>query len=177
MLTLSRVALSLLFCLGTGAATALPVDFIFASGEIDVNTASYEELQKIKGVGPVIANRIMEMRQNCYFYPLSSLTEVKGIGETILKKIEDEGKAFVQLPPSAGDVILCQNSKEIEKGLDYSQAGPAALSETVKGPDSIEEDESAKRPSVPFSAIALAIFSGTIILILKKKLRNLPTTD
>ena len=80
---------------------------VLAIEKIEINTASSKELQEIKGIGPVLAERIIVMRQTCYFYPLSSLTEVKGIGPATLTKIEQEGKAFV-LPPQNENIALCQ---------------------------------------------------------------------
>lgn len=81
---------------------------------IDINSANSQQLQEINGIGPVLAERIIEMRQTCYFYPLSSLKAVKGIGPTILAKIEQEGKAFVN-PPQNNNIILCGNTANIQK--------------------------------------------------------------
>lgn len=58
---------------------------------VNINTASVSELQKIIGVGPVIAQRIIEARP---FYSLSDLIRVKGIGETTLQKIIAQGCAY-----------------------------------------------------------------------------------
>ena len=53
-------------------------------GPIDVNTATAEELQKIKGIGPVIAGRIIDGRP---YRTLDDLLRVKGIGKKTLEKI------------------------------------------------------------------------------------------
>ncbi|HUW72004.1 MAG TPA: helix-hairpin-helix domain-containing protein [Candidatus Humimicrobiaceae bacterium] len=58
---------------------------------VNINTASASELQKITGVGPVIAQRIIEVRP---FYSLSDLIRVSGIGETTLQKIIAQGCAY-----------------------------------------------------------------------------------
>jgi competence ComEA-like helix-hairpin-helix protein len=60
---------------------------------IDINSASLEELQKIYGVGPVIAKRIIEARP---FSSLDDLIKVKGIGEKTLQKIKEQGLACVK---------------------------------------------------------------------------------
>lgn len=102
MVFLSRVLFFFLF-LGIGLAGAVE--------KIDINTASSQDLQKINGIGPVLAERILALRENCYFYPLASLTTVKGIGEAILNKIEQENKAFVA-PPIDKNITLCQGLRE-----------------------------------------------------------------
>jgi competence ComEA-like helix-hairpin-helix protein len=56
---------------------------------IDINAANAEQLTRLPGIGPVIAARIVEYRQNNgYFIRLDQLTEVKGIGPARLRKIK-----------------------------------------------------------------------------------------
>ncbi len=59
---------------------------------IDINTAPSEELEKIIGIGPVLAQRTIEARP---FNSLDDLIKVKGIGEITLQKIKDQGLAWV----------------------------------------------------------------------------------
>ena len=59
---------------------------------IDINTAPLEELEEIIGVGPALAQRIIEARP---FNSLDDLIKVKGIGEITLQKIKDQGLAWV----------------------------------------------------------------------------------
>lgn len=55
---------------------------------INVNVATVEELQVIKGIGPVTANRIVEYRkQNGLFTAPEQLEDVKGIGPKTLEKM------------------------------------------------------------------------------------------
>jgi len=54
------------------------------SSAINVNTASYEELQQIIGVGPVIAQRIVEGRP---FGSIGDLIRVRGIGQVTLDRM------------------------------------------------------------------------------------------
>ncbi len=57
---------------------------------IDINTASQEELEIIPGIGPELANRILEYRvQNGQFQTLQDLHKVKGIGDKKLQAIKD----------------------------------------------------------------------------------------
>ena len=55
-----------------------------ASGPIDVNTATPKELQSIKGIGPVIAERIVSGRP---YKSVDDLIKVQGIGPATLEKI------------------------------------------------------------------------------------------
>jgi len=62
-----------------------------AQMNLSVNQATLEQLQGLKGVGPVIAQRIVDHRsQNGSFKSLDELTEVKGIGKAKFEKIKDQ---------------------------------------------------------------------------------------
>lgn len=57
---------------------------------IDLNTASASELEELPGVGPAIARRIVEHRENNGpFTSVDGLLEVSGIGPATLEKIRD----------------------------------------------------------------------------------------
>lgn len=59
-------------------------------GCININTATSQELQTLRGIGPAMAQRIIEYRQTSGgFSTVDDLTNVKGIGEKTLEKIRD----------------------------------------------------------------------------------------
>ena len=58
---------------------------------VDVNKASAEELQKLNGIGPALAKRIIEYRQaHGRFTKPDDLIQVKGIGPAKLKKMREQ---------------------------------------------------------------------------------------
>ncbi len=65
-----------------------------ASDPININTATVKELVKLKGIGRIIAERIIQYRQkNGEFKTVKDLLNVKGIGPKILEA--NKGKIVV----------------------------------------------------------------------------------
>jgi competence protein ComEA len=57
---------------------------------IDINTASLEELDTLSGIGPAIAQRIIDYRQSHGpFQSIEQIKDVKGIGDALFEKIKD----------------------------------------------------------------------------------------
>jgi comEA protein len=56
---------------------------------VNINTASSKELQKLPGIGPVLARRIMEYRtQHGEFKSIEELKKVKGIGHRTMVRLK-----------------------------------------------------------------------------------------
>lgn len=91
----------------------------FCLGEcVDINSASLEELETIKGIGPVIAERIIEERP---FEKIEELDRVKGIGNKTLEKIKQEGVACV-----------LDNDKRIEEQEDIERKNESFVKEIAE---------------------------------------------
>lgn len=62
-----------------------------SSDLININTADEKELQKIKGIGPSLAGRIIDYRQsNGNFKSIDEIKKVRGIGEKTFEKMKDQ---------------------------------------------------------------------------------------
>ena len=60
------------------------------SSKININTAKLEELQNIPGVGPSIAQAIIDYREeNGKFMNIEDIKSVSGVGESKYKKMEE----------------------------------------------------------------------------------------
>jgi len=76
---------------GAGVFALTPDDTARNDARIDINKATVEQFASIKGVGPVLAQRIVEFRDaNGPFGSVDDLLKVKGIGEKLLDKVRDQ---------------------------------------------------------------------------------------
>ena len=56
--------------------------------QISINNADVSELSELPGIGPALANRIIEHRESHgFFEKLEDIKEVKGIGDKLFEKI------------------------------------------------------------------------------------------
>ena len=56
---------------------------------LNINTASAEELESLSGIGPQMAKRIIQYREeHGNFISVDALMEVKGLGEKTLEKLK-----------------------------------------------------------------------------------------
>lgn len=58
-------------------------------GQININTATMAELEQLPGVGPAIAERIVNHRKDTPFKQRNQIMRIKGIGEKTFAKIKD----------------------------------------------------------------------------------------
>lgn len=73
------------------AVSAEDAEAAAAYGPLDINTASAAELQELMGIGPVLAQAIVDYRaEHGPFRSVDELLAVSGIGEAKLGGIRDE---------------------------------------------------------------------------------------
>ncbi|MDF1877470.1 helix-hairpin-helix domain-containing protein [Sulfurimonas sp. SAG-AH-194-L11] len=68
----------------------LLVSLVFSA--VDLNTASFEELVELKGIGKKKAKKILKYRKKHCFKSVKELKKVKGIGKKKAKKIIKKNK-------------------------------------------------------------------------------------
>jgi len=69
-----------------------------SEGQININAADEELLQRIIQIGPSRAEQIIQLRKNRPFYSLDDLIRVSGIAEGIISQIREEGLACADQP-------------------------------------------------------------------------------
>ena len=61
-----------------------------AAARVNINTAGVSELDSLPGIGPVLAQRIVDEREaNGPYTGAEDLTRVEGIGQAIVESIQD----------------------------------------------------------------------------------------
>ena len=81
------------------------------SSQIDINSASLGDLDKLIGIGPVYAQGIIDSRP---FSSVDDLDRVKGIGPKTLEKIKSQGLACVN-SENSGENTLTSEDAQVEK--------------------------------------------------------------
>lgn len=76
-----------------GHSHTLPAEYPFVVGRalVNINTAASQELQTLRGIGPALAQRIIDFRdERGAFTSVEEITNVSGIGATTLATIRDQ---------------------------------------------------------------------------------------
>jgi competence protein ComEA len=140
------------------APTGRPLD-LASDQPIDLNRAGRGELLQLPGVGPNLANRIVDVRDGRGgFQSPDDLRSVSGIGPARLERIrpwvQANGEAPAAEPKAAGPAPAPKKAESLAEPLDVNTASPAELQKLpgvgVKMAQRIV-DERSKRP---FTSVA-----------------------
>ncbi len=71
------------------SSRTLPSSPEVTTAKINLNTATLQEIEQLPGVGPKLAQRIVDARQKQSFQSLADLDRVPGVGQKVLQEIGD----------------------------------------------------------------------------------------
>jgi competence ComEA-like helix-hairpin-helix protein len=78
------------------ASTTSEFEVFLRGGKMDINCATREDLGELPGIGPSLADRIVQDRAaNGPYDCLSQLTRVRGVGPSLLKRMQTLGLVLV----------------------------------------------------------------------------------
>lgn len=85
----ARVSDGQLLVVGVPGATAAGADASGSAGPVNLNTATADQLDALPGIGPVLAQRIIDWRgAHGGFHSVRDLDQVSGIGDSIYAELE-----------------------------------------------------------------------------------------
>jgi competence ComEA-like helix-hairpin-helix protein len=155
------------------------ISFISAcsDGQVDINSASAKELDKIAGVGEAIAERIIEGRS---YNSVDDLIKVKGIGNATLEKIKTQGIACVDEESNTKEgvdeekiEIKKDNSETVLQEAKTEELPAIYLNSEVSKDIKTENNKENLRKNLPlYGVIAFCAVFGTVFLIKQRKKRH-----
>jgi competence ComEA-like helix-hairpin-helix protein len=158
------------------------------STQIDINSASAEELDNITGVGPAIASNIINSRP---FNSLDDLINVSRIGNKTLDKIKEQGLACVKEKEQDSEEkqdneetqinqteetniknVTIKKTAETDEIIELPTILLNANSSDSKDIKSIDNKEILKRNLSLYGIIAFCVIFGFLFLFRRRKSKN-----
>ena len=148
--------------------------------QIDINSASKQELIKIVQIGEVRAEQLIELRP---FDSLDDLARIKGIGPVYLQKIKDQGLACVI--GEEKEILEEEEKEKVEEAIEELIAGiptespkrnPIIL-ETIKlNTQNIKTQENTQKQGntgyIKYGFVGICFLVGVLLLLKKNKLNR-----
>jgi len=132
--------------------------------KIDINSSPSEDLVKIIHIGEIRAKELISLRP---FSSLDDLDRIKGISKARVEDIKKQGLAWVE-----GTEEQIETEREVENSLKEAAPENGVKEEPKKKLAAVNEQTSGKPSLLPLlTAFPIAIFSGIIILFLKRKVK------
>ncbi len=113
------------------------ISALCGENQIDINSASAEELDELSGIGPVKANAIIDSRS---FEKIDDLINVYGIGEATLEKIKEQGLACVGEEKKISNIEK-ESKDEREEIIDENSEENEIIDKITFKEDSLTKEE------------------------------------
>jgi len=98
-----RLVLRLLIGVTIGASIGVTPGLAEVRLSVEINTATDEQLQSLRGIGPAMARRILAERARAPFSSLADFDErVKGVGAITLRRWVTDGLVLATPVPASG---------------------------------------------------------------------------
>ena len=94
----------------------LSASFLFA--QINLQTASKDELMAIKGIGPKKAEQIMEYRKTNTITNADDLKNIKGFGSSIVDEVKKDNGVSAQNVDKKVEAIKDEKKNELNNAID-----------------------------------------------------------
>jgi competence ComEA-like helix-hairpin-helix protein len=114
---------------------------LVSAKQVDINSASLNQLDELTGIGPKYAQAIIDGRP---YSSLDGLLKVKGIGEKTLAKIKEQGFACVNCESTPAEISgaeISAEKSEAKKPEIKTYPGEIFISEVLPNPEGSDETE------------------------------------